>query len=99
MVEETSDRAEYRSLKQQRRNELLPFDLAVLRVGRLLVVNGTPQALEGLLADDSGNYPSEHAARDKENLAHAGASSFAFILRVSRGSMNGSRSGGFPASI
>src|SRR5437764_14714426 len=75
VVEQPADRAEDRALQEQRGDQLLPWDLAVLGIGGLLVVHEAPQPLEGLLADDAGKDAPEDAHGDKEDLAHASGTS------------------------
>src|SRR5205085_11407400 len=86
------------ALEQQRRYELLPWNLAVLGVGGLFLVEDSPQAFEGLLADHPGDDPAHHTEGQKQDLGHRDVGSSS-ILRVSRGSMNGSSSGPWPASM
>lgn len=70
MVEEAPDSTEDRAFERQRREELHPGRIAVLRVGRPLRVDQRPNALEDLSAQKAGRDSAEHADRDEERLAH-----------------------------
>src|SRR5947209_764343 len=94
-VYDTAYRAEDRALEQQRGKHLLPRDIAMRGIRCLFLVDERPQALEHLLADQPGDQTPEDAEGKKQDLAHQQNTSYArCILRVSRGSTNGSRSAG-----
>jgi hypothetical protein len=95
MIDQAAHNPQDRSLEQQGHNELCQGNLSVLRIGGVLIIEQVPETLERLLADETGDDSPDDAERDKQNLDHI-SGCLPFILRVSRGSLTGSRVTGPP---
>src|SRR5438045_166765 len=68
VVDDRSRRLEDRALERGSSRHLAEARLAVLRLGRLLVVDQAPCLIEELLADESGHEPACDADRDEKQL-------------------------------
>src|SRR5436305_15113815 len=68
VVEEACDDAGDRPLRGERDRELQVAHLAVLGVGRLLLVDEAPEPLEELLAEHPGEQASGDAERQEDDL-------------------------------
>jgi hypothetical protein len=68
MVGEAPYRPEDRSLERERSNHLRNGDLAMLRLGRLLLIDKSPDLLEDLLADESGEEAGAYTYGNEEEL-------------------------------
>src|SRR5215213_6476632 len=68
MVRQAFDEAEDRALDEQRRHHFRPGELAMLRAGRLLLIDQAPDFLEDLLTDDSSDQAEDDADRREDDL-------------------------------
>src|SRR3954454_23040040 len=100
LIEEAAHDPKYGALERERHEQLRPRNLAMLGIGRLLVVDSAPEELEDLLAHRTRGDSANNADRNEKNLAHTlppCSTSAVLSLRVSRGG-NGTRSAGCPAA-
>src|SRR6476646_2631207 len=103
VVHQPAQHPEDRALEGQRGDQLRVLDLAVLGLGRLLVVDQPPELLEDLRADEPCDEAAEDAERNERDLLHepaCGPPSSSSGSGSDRGGRNGSLSvGRMPASI
>jgi hypothetical protein len=70
VVDQSADQRKQGSLDRQGGQELAPRDVAVLRLGGLLIVDQAPERREQLTADQASHQTAADAYRRKQKLGH-----------------------------
>src|ERR1700761_3684295 len=92
---------EHQPLQRHRGGQLGQVHVPLIRLRRLLIVDGAPGRREHLLGDEPGDQAAADAERQEGNLTHDLSPVFRACTHVgtSRTGRYGSASGGCPASI